>query len=131
MVEKKFDDIKELTDKINHDDLICFFAGNAARERNYNFNNGIEILRKIQSGKKKLQLAKKLGNVFKSNLNKISKERQQVNEQKSTLKILNCFTNQKKLLSNYLVIIFQSYLRLNTKKFMEKNFNFVSTSISR
>ena len=72
----------------------------------------------------KLQLAKKLGNVFKSNLNKISKERQQVNEQKSTLKILNCFTNQKKLLLNYLMIILQLYLRLNTKKFMEKEFQF-------
>ena len=59
MVEKRFDEIKELTDKINHEDLICFFTGNAARERNYHFNNDIEIFRKIQSGKMKLQLAKK------------------------------------------------------------------------
>ena len=59
MVEKKFHEIKELTDKTNHDDFICFSAGNAARERNYHFNNGTEIFRKIQSGKMKLQLAKK------------------------------------------------------------------------
>ena len=59
MVEKRFDEIKELTDKINHDDLTWFFAGNAARERYYHFNNGIEFFRKIQSGKMKLELAKK------------------------------------------------------------------------
>ena len=37
-------------------------------------------------------------------------------------KILNCLTNLEKLLLNYLMIILQLYLRLNTKQFMEKEF---------
>ena len=41
----------------------------------------------------KLKKAKKLQNVFKSNLNEISKEKYTSEEQESALKILNCFTN--------------------------------------
>ena len=41
----------------------------------------------------KLKKAKKLQNVFKSNLNEISKGKYKSEEQESALKILNCFTN--------------------------------------
>ena len=41
----------------------------------------------------KLKKAKKLKNVFKSNLNEISKGKYKSEEQESALKILNCFTN--------------------------------------
>ena len=85
-------------------------------------NNGINIFRKIQSGETKLEDAKKLLNIFKSNLNKISRGRFKLGEQKMALKkILNCITNHGKLLLNYLVIILQLYQRLNTKQNTEKD----------
>ena len=50
----------------------------------------------------KLEDAKELQNIFKTNLNKISKGR-----------ILNSFIYHGKLLLNYLKIILQLYLKLN------------------
>ena len=49
--------------------------------------NFIEIFRKIQSGynEMKLEVAKELQNIFKSNLNEISKGRFKLKEQKSAL----------------------------------------------
>ena len=52
----------------------------------------------------KLEVAKKLQNVFKTNLNEISKDINQ-RSKKVHWKILNCFTNHKKLLLNCLIII--------------------------
>ena len=49
------------------------------------FDNGIELFRKIQSGQMKLEDTKDLRNIFKSNLNKISKGRFKSKEQKSSL----------------------------------------------
>ena len=65
----------------------------------------------------KLEERKKLQ---KSNLNEISKGRYNQKSKKVHWKILNCFTNYEKLLLNYLIIILQLYLRLNTNQFMEK-----------
>ena len=62
----------------------------------------------------KLEGAKKLHNVFKSNLNEILRERYKSEEQKSALE------NTKLLYK--LMIIIQLHLRLNTKQFMEKEF---------
>ena len=53
----------------------------------------------------KLEEGKKMQNVLKSNLNEISKRRCKSAEQQGALKILNCFTNHKKLLLSYLMII--------------------------
>ena len=39
------------------------------------FDNGIELFRKMQSGEMKLEDAKELRNIFKSNVNEISKGR--------------------------------------------------------
>ena len=68
----------------------------------------------------KLEEAKKLQNVSKSNLN----ENQEVGinqKSKNVLwKILNCFTNHEKLSSKCLMIILKLYLRLNTNQFIEK-----------
>ena len=58
-VKERFDEIKQLTDEINHDDLIYYFTGNTARKKFHDFNNNIELFRKIQSGEMKLEEAKK------------------------------------------------------------------------
>ena len=101
---------------------MYYFKGNTARKRFDDFNNGIELFRTIQPDEIKLEETKKLQNVFKSNLNKISRGRNKSKQQKSASENINCFTNLEKLLLNYLMIILQLYLRLNTKKFMEKKF---------
>ena len=43
--------------KKKHDDLTYYFKGNTARKRFDDFNNSVELSRKIQSGKMKLQEA--------------------------------------------------------------------------
>ena len=68
----------------------------------------------------KLVGAKKLQNAFKSNQNETLKWTHKSEEQKSALKILNCFTNHEKLLLNYLMNIPEICLRLNRKQNMEK-----------
>ena len=51
IVKGKFDDIKELTNEINHDYLTCYFKGDTAKKTFDDFNNGVALfLKKIQSG---------------------------------------------------------------------------------
>ena len=73
LVKERFDKVKELTNKINQNDLIYYFKGNTTRKMFDDFLNGIKLFRKIQSGEVKLEEAKKLQNVFKSKLNEISR----------------------------------------------------------
>ena len=73
LVKERFDEVKELTNKINQNDLIYYFKGNTTRKMFDDFLNGIKLFRKIQSGEVKLEEAKKLQNVFKSKLNEISR----------------------------------------------------------
>ena len=85
LVKERFDEIKELTNEINQNDLIYYFKGNTARKRFDDFNNGIKLFEKIESGEMKLEEAKKLQNLFKSSLNEISRRRNKSKEQKSAL----------------------------------------------
>ena len=74
-ISDRFDEIKELTDEIKQNDLIIYLKSNTSRKRFDDFNNVIELVKAIKSGEKKLEEAKKLQNLFKSNWNKISRER--------------------------------------------------------
>ena len=85
VVKEKFDEIKELTYQIDQNDLIYYFKNNTAKKNFNDFDNGIELFRKIQSGEMKVEDAKELQNIFKSNLNKISKGRFKSKEQKRAL----------------------------------------------
>ena len=58
LVKERFDEIKELNDEINQHDLIYYFKGNTARKRFDDFNNGMELFKKIKSGEIKLEKAK-------------------------------------------------------------------------
>ena len=75
LVQEKFDEIQELTYETDHDDLKYYFKGNTARENFDDFDNGIELFRKIQSSEVKLKDVKELQNIFTSNLNEIPKVR--------------------------------------------------------
>ena len=68
----------------------------------------------------KLEQTTNLQNVFKSHLKEISRGKFKSEEQKCALENIKLLTNHEKLLLNYLMIIFQLYLRLNTNQFMEK-----------
>ena len=81
LVKERFDEIKELSNE-NQNCLIHYFKGNTTRKRLDDFNNGIERFRKTESEEMKLAEAKKLPNVFKSNLNEISRGRNKSEEQK-------------------------------------------------
>ena len=84
LVGERLDEITELTDEINSNDLIFYFKVNTAGKRFNDFNNSIELLEKDQSGEMKLEEAKKLQNVFKSNIKNISR-RETKSERKKSL----------------------------------------------
>ena len=83
LAKERFDEIKELTNEISHDDLMYYFKGNTATKRFNDFNNGKELSKRIESGEMKLEEAKILQNVFKSNLNKMSREIYKSEDQES------------------------------------------------
>ena len=81
--------MKELKNEINQNNLIYYFKGNIFRKMFDDFNNGIGLF-KMKSGAMKLEEGtKQLENVFKSNINKISRGRYQSKKQKRTLEKLN------------------------------------------
>ena len=86
LVKERFNKIIELTNEINGNHLVNYFKGDSSRKRFDGFNNGTKCFGKMISGEMKLQEAKKLQNVFKSNLNEISKGRYRSELQKGALK---------------------------------------------
>ena len=100
LAKKNWLNKKKITDEIKHDDLTYCFTRNNVRKRFDDFNDGIEIFRKIQSCEMKLEEAKKLKNIFKSDLTKISRGRFKSKYLKSALENIKLLTNQEKLLLN-------------------------------
>ena len=43
IVKERFDEIKELTDEINHDCLTYYFRGDTAKKRLNDVNNDVEL----------------------------------------------------------------------------------------
>ena len=74
LVKGKLDEIKKLTYEIDYDNLTFYFKNNTAKKIN-DFENGIELFKKMQYKEMKLEDAKELQSIFKSNLNKISEGR--------------------------------------------------------
>ena len=107
LVKERFDEIKELTDEKNHDNY--YFKGNTAKKRFDDFNNDIELFRKIQSDKMKLEEVTKLQNVFKSNLNERSRGRNKSEEQKMPLRNIKLLYESResviKLFNDYSSIV--------------------------
>ena len=58
-IKQKFDEKRELIEEKNHSCLTYYFKGDTAKKGFDNFNNCIELFKKIQSGKIKLKEAKK------------------------------------------------------------------------
>ena len=85
LIKKIIHGTKELIDEINQNDLTYYFKFNTSRKTFDFFNNGIELFKKIKSGEIKLEQAKKMQTMFKSNINKKSIGRYKSKEQKSAL----------------------------------------------
>ena len=83
LVKEKFDGIKELTYKIDHNDLIYYFKNDTVKKKFNDFDNDIQLFKKIQSGEMKLEGTKEMQNIFKLNLNEILKETVKSKKQKS------------------------------------------------
>ena len=108
LVKEKFDGMKELIYKTDYDNLIYYFKGDTAKKIFNDFENGIKRFRKIQSGEMKLEDAKELQNIFKRNLNKISRGRFKSKEQKSALENITLLYESRqvviKLFNDYSLI---------------------------
>ena len=57
LVKERLDETKELTNKVNQNDLMSYVKANIARKRFDGFNNGIE-LKKMKPSEMKLEEAK-------------------------------------------------------------------------
>ena len=88
IITEKFNEIRELTNGKSPDYLTYHFNGDTSKKRFDDFNNCVEFLKKIQTGKIKLAEAKKKNRSNKTDLNKISKERFKSEAQKMTLKYI-------------------------------------------
>ena len=73
--------------KVNSDDLIYRYRGNAANVKFDEFDNGLNIINKIQNGKVSLEDVKNNQDKFKSHLQEIKKgnKKHGSREQKNTL----------------------------------------------
>ena len=84
------------------------------------FDNGRELFIKIQSGEIKLEGAKKLQNIFKSNLNKISRGRNKSEEQNTILKNVILLYNSREVVTKLFNDYYWIVSELNTKQFIRK-----------
>ena len=95
------------------------------------FNNGIELFQKVKSGEMKLEEAKKLQNIFKSNLNEISKGNFKSKERKSASKSIKLVYKLReaviKLFNDYSWI--ESEAKHKAKEITEKVNNNITNSI--
>ena len=97
IIKEKLDEIQELTDESNHNVLIHYFKNNTATKDFNDLENGVKRFRKIKSGKMKLDDAKELQNIYKTNLNEISKGRPKSEEQKSALENIKLLYKSRKV----------------------------------
>ena len=120
LVKERFDEIKELTNKIKYDDLTYYFTGNTARKRFDDVNNVMKLFLKIQSGKMKLEEAEKLQNVLKRNLNEEFRGRHKSEEQKMTLEnnkfLYESWEAVIKLLNDYSLVVSEAKYETNHGK---------------
>ena len=77
-----------MIDEINQSDWTYYFEGNTFRKR-YDYKDFIELLKR--SGEMKLEERKEQENLFKSNLNQISRGRFKSKEQKSPSENIELF----------------------------------------
>ena len=104
----------------DHNSLIYYVKNNNATKDFNEFETGVERFSKIKFGEIKLEDAKQLQNIFKTNLNNVSKGRFKSEEQRGALENIKLLYDSRQAVLNYLMNILQLHLKLNTKQKMDK-----------
>ena len=89
LIEEKFDEIKELTDKINQNDLAYCFKGNTFRKRFNDFDDGIELFKKMRFGEMKLEETKKQQNKSEEQKSALGNIKLLYKPQEAVIKLFN------------------------------------------
>ena len=123
LADERLEETTKLDKKVNPDDLIYKLKGPTADVKFNAFDNALNLLDKIREGEISLADAKNDQEEFKSNPSKIKKgnNKHKSKEQKTHCIILKCFTKQGTTLLNFLMIIFQWYLKQNMKQPKEQD----------
>ena len=108
-MDERLEKITDLDKKVNSDDLIYRYKGNAADVKFDGIDNAFDIIDKIRDGKIDLPDVKNNQEKFKSYLREIKKgnkkHRSKTQKKKTICIILKCFTKQETKLLNFMMII--------------------------
>ena len=112
IVKEKLSKIEELTNEMNHNDLIYCFKNNTTTKDFNDFEKIVELSKNVKFGEMKLEDGKELQNIFKTNMNEISKGRFKSEEQKSALENIKLIYKSQqaviKLFNDYSPIVPQA-----------------------
>ena len=126
LANKRMKEIQDLNKQIDFNDLTYRYKGKNDLKTFIGFKGPLCSLihQNIKEGYITLEKAKEEQKTFKLERNKIVIGSEKPEDQKNAIKILKHFTNHDKKLSNYLIIILELYLNLNTKQNMEKDWKY-------
>ena len=126
LANKRMKEIQDLNKQIDFNDLTYRYKGKNDLKTFIGFKGPLCSLihQNIKEGYITLEKAKEEQKTFKLERNKIVIGSEKPEDQKSAIKILKHFVNHDKKLSNYLIIILELYLNLNTKQNMEKDWKY-------
>ena len=103
LVDKRIKEINELNEKVNYDDLINKYKGNASEEKSNTYDQAFSLLDEIRDGKISLTNARNDQEKFRLDINEIKRGNKNINQKSKKTKytILNCFTKQETVLLNF------------------------------
>ena len=124
LVDERFEEIADVDKKVNNDNLIYRYKARIPNAKFDKLDNALDILNKMRNGKIGLSDVKNNQAKFKSNLDEVRKAHKKRKNSKTTpCIILKCFTKQRTRLLNFIMIIFQWYLKQNLKQLKEQDLN--------
>ena len=103
LADKRIKEINELNEKVNYDDLINKYKGNASEEKSNTYDQDFSLLDEIRDGKISLTNARSDQEKFRLDINEIKRGNKNINQKSKKTKytILNCFTKQETVLLNF------------------------------
>ena len=103
LADKRIKEINELNEKVNYDDLINKYKGNASEEKSNTYDQAFSLLDEIRDGKISLTNARNDQEKFRLDINEIKRGNKNINQKSKKTKytILNCFTKQETVLLNF------------------------------
>ena len=130
LADERLDEIFKSDEKVNAGGLVYRYKGPTADAKFDKFHNALNPIDKIGEGEVSLPKAKKDQMKFEPDLGELKKKETKKNrskEQKSkkmSCIMLKCFTKQGTMLLNFLMIIFQWYLKQDMKQLKEQDLKY-------